>query len=143
MSEPIFTTDCVVIGSDPAGEIEATEADWVKRIYSFIGDTSFDVKVLQKSRWQLNCNVAEHYSKGRVFCLGDAVHRHTPGGGLRSNTSIQDSYNLAWKIAHVLKGKKLVSLSWPGCANVIAQASLDQRCWRHTRWRGSLLALLL
>jgi 2,4-dichlorophenol 6-monooxygenase len=36
--------------------------------------------------------------------MGDAVHRHTPMGGLGLNTSIQDAYNLCWKLALVLKG---------------------------------------
>jgi 2,4-dichlorophenol 6-monooxygenase len=48
---------------------------------------------------------AERYREGRVFAVGDAVHRHPPSNGLGSNTSIQDSYNLAWKLAHVLKGQ--------------------------------------
>ena len=39
------------------------------------------------------------------FCLGDAVHRHPPIFGLGSNTCIQDAYNLAWKVAMVVKGK--------------------------------------
>ena len=38
------------------------------------------------------------------FCLGDAVHRHPPIFGLGSNTSIQDAYNISWKVALVLKG---------------------------------------
>ena len=42
---------------------------------------------------------------GRVFCAGDAVHRHPPCNGLGSNTSVQDSYNLAWKLAAVLRGQ--------------------------------------
>ena len=33
--------------------------------------------------------VARRYSKGRVFCMGDAVHRHPPTNGLGSNTSIR------------------------------------------------------
>jgi 2-polyprenyl-6-methoxyphenol hydroxylase-like FAD-dependent oxidoreductase len=41
---------------------------------------------------------------GHRFCLGDAVHRHPPFNGLGSNTCIQDAYNLAWKIAYVMKG---------------------------------------
>jgi 2,4-dichlorophenol 6-monooxygenase len=53
---------------------------------------------------------ATRYSTGRVFCLGDAVHRHPPSNGLGSNTSIQDAYNLAWKLALVLKGKADASL---------------------------------
>src|SRR5471030_1674687 len=37
--------------------------------------------------------------------MGDAVHRHPPSNGLGSNTSVQDSYNLCWKLALVLQGK--------------------------------------
>jgi 2,4-dichlorophenol 6-monooxygenase len=43
--------------------------------------------------------------------MGDAIHRHPPSNGLGSNTSIQDSFNLAWKLAMVLKsqaGEKLL-----------------------------------
>jgi 2,4-dichlorophenol 6-monooxygenase len=47
---------------------------------------------------------ATSYRSGRVFCMGDAVHRHPPSNGLGSNTSIQDAYNLAWKLAAVVKG---------------------------------------
>jgi 2,4-dichlorophenol 6-monooxygenase len=36
--------------------------------------------------------------------MGDATHRHPPSNGLGSNTSVQDAYNLAWKLALVLKG---------------------------------------
>jgi 2,4-dichlorophenol 6-monooxygenase len=45
-----------------------------------------------------------------VFCMGDACHRHPPSNGLGSNTSIQDAYNLAWKLALVLHGKADASL---------------------------------
>jgi 2,4-dichlorophenol 6-monooxygenase len=48
---------------------------------------------------------AGHYSSGRVFCMGDAVHRHPPTNGLGSNTSIQDAYNLCWKLKLVLENK--------------------------------------
>ena len=41
----------------------------------------------------------------RVFIMGDAAHRHPPSNGLGSNTSIQDAFNLAWKLAAVLKGQ--------------------------------------
>jgi len=42
---------------------------------------------------------------GRVFAMGDAVHRHPPMNGLGSNTALQDAYNLAWKLALVLAGQ--------------------------------------
>ncbi|KAL2401279.1 Phenol hydroxylase [Exophiala dermatitidis] len=41
----------------------------------------------------------------RVFIAGDACHTHTPKAGQGMNISMQDSYNLAWKIAGVLKGQ--------------------------------------
>ena len=42
--------------------------------------------------------------------MGDACHRHPPSNGLGSNTSIQDAYNLAWKLALVLQGKAAPTL---------------------------------
>ena len=56
------------------------------------------------SLWGNNEQWATHLQKGRVFCAGDAIHKHPPSHGLGSNTSIQDSYNLAWKLAAVIKG---------------------------------------
>jgi 2,4-dichlorophenol 6-monooxygenase len=45
-----------------------------------------------------------------VFCAGDAIHRHPPSNGLGSNTSVQDAYNLAWKLAAVLRGQAAPAL---------------------------------
>ena len=45
------------------------------------------------------------FSRGRCFLAGDAAHVHTPAGGQGMNTGIQDGYNLAWKIAAVLRGR--------------------------------------
>jgi 2-polyprenyl-6-methoxyphenol hydroxylase-like FAD-dependent oxidoreductase len=41
------------------------------------------------------------YRDGRVFLAGDAAHIHSPTGGQGMNLSIQDAYNLAWKLALV------------------------------------------
>ena len=70
-----------------------------------IGDPSVEVKIKKISEWQINHVVASRYRQGRLFLAGDAAHRHPPANGLGSNTSIQDSYNLAWKLALVLAGK--------------------------------------
>ncbi|KAJ1025137.1 hypothetical protein NDA16_002643 [Ustilago loliicola] len=40
----------------------------------------------------------------RVFIAGDACHTHSPKAGQGMNTSMQDTYNLTWKIASVVKG---------------------------------------
>ncbi|KAG8672290.1 hypothetical protein FPOAC2_05668 [Fusarium poae] len=43
-------------------------------------------------------------SHERIFLAGDAVHTHSPKAGQGMNVSMQDSYNLGWKIALVVKG---------------------------------------
>lgn len=70
-----------------------------------VGDPELEVDIQSVSTWTVNNMYATETSKGRVFCMGDAIHRHPPSNGLGSNTSIQDGFNLAWKLAHVIKGK--------------------------------------
>jgi len=57
------------------------------------------------SYFKLHHRIVDKYGEGRVFLCGDAAHIHSPLGGQGMNTGIQDSYNLAWKMALVLKGK--------------------------------------
>jgi NADPH-dependent dioxygenase len=40
----------------------------------------------------------------RVLVAGDAAHVHSPASGQGMNTGIQDAYNLAWKLAMVVRG---------------------------------------
>ena len=69
-----------------------------------VGDPDLQVELVRKSLWYVNQQHATNYQVGRVFCGGDAVHRHPPSSGLGSNTSIQDAFNIAWKVAFVVKG---------------------------------------
>ena len=79
-------------------------------VRQLIGDQHVPIQIRSTSLWTVNNMFATRYSEGRVFCMGDAVHRHPPMNGLGSNTSIQDAYNLAWKLALVLKGTANESL---------------------------------
>jgi 2,4-dichlorophenol 6-monooxygenase len=74
-------------------------------VHNLIGDDTVPVTIRSVSLWGNNKMYAERYREARVFAVGDAVHRHPPSNGLGSNTSIQDSYNLAWKLAYVLDGR--------------------------------------
>jgi 2,4-dichlorophenol 6-monooxygenase len=74
-------------------------------VHELVGDDSVPVTIRSTSLWGNNKMYATRYRSGRVFCAGDAVHRHPPSNGLGSNTSIQDAYNLAWKLAYVLRGQ--------------------------------------
>jgi len=70
-----------------------------------VGDPALEIELLSANVWTVNNRYATRTSNGRVFCMGDAIHRHPPSNGLGSNTSIQDAFNLAWKLALVLKGQ--------------------------------------
>ncbi|MFI0938943.1 FAD-dependent monooxygenase [Streptomyces sp. NPDC021020] len=48
--------------------------------------------------------LADRFRDGRVFLVGDAAHVHSPAGGQGLNTSVQDAYNLGWKLGAVLRG---------------------------------------
>ncbi len=64
-----------------------------------------DINVL-KEHWftiyKLHHRMAESFSRGRCFLVGDAAHIHSPVGGQGMNTGLQDAYNLAWKLAGVI-----------------------------------------
>jgi 2-polyprenyl-6-methoxyphenol hydroxylase-like FAD-dependent oxidoreductase len=106
MVKPWHEWMCIIFPTSTAQRAVRTEAEYIKRIREFIGDDSIDFKIKGISTWQINETAAEEYSKGNVFCLGDAVHRHPPNHGLGSNTCIQDAHNLAWKVAYVDKGER-------------------------------------
>jgi 2-polyprenyl-6-methoxyphenol hydroxylase-like FAD-dependent oxidoreductase len=65
--------------------------------------------LLSDLRWssifRISMRLAEAYRVGRVFIAGDAAHIHPPTGGQGMNTGIQDAYNLAWKLALVVRFK--------------------------------------
>jgi 2,4-dichlorophenol 6-monooxygenase len=88
-----------------AGKPEPRLQDFEERVRELVGHATLPLRILSTSMWAINDVCAERYSEGRVFCMGDAVHRHPPANGLGSNTCIQDAFNLAWKLALVLKGK--------------------------------------
>jgi 2,4-dichlorophenol 6-monooxygenase len=93
-----------------AGEPDLSDRAVKERIRAFVGIPELEPEVESASTWFANRSYATHYSVGRVFCGGDAVHRHPPSSGLGSNTCIQDGFNIAWKLAYVLKGFAAPSL---------------------------------
>ncbi len=56
------------------------------------------------SAYQMNARLADRYRDGRAFLIGDAAHIHPPTGGQGLNTSVQDAYNLGWKLAAFIGG---------------------------------------
>ena len=70
-----------------------------------IGVPDFPVEVVDVATWRAIADSAERYSDGRVFLAGDAAHVVPPNGGYGGNTGVGDAWNLAWKLAAVLKGE--------------------------------------
>lgn len=73
------------------GGIQITEAKWL-------------------ATFAIHRRKINHYRKGRIFIAGDAAHIHSPAGGQGLNTGIQDSFNLAWKLALVIQNVAPASL---------------------------------
>ncbi|MDH2239218.1 FAD-dependent monooxygenase [Pigmentiphaga sp. GD03639] len=86
------------------GEPDFSPGEILKKVRILVGDPDLEIEIDNASVWYVNQAHAPVYSKGRVFCGGDAVHRHPPSSGLGSNTCMQDAFNLAWKLAFVLRG---------------------------------------
>jgi 2-polyprenyl-6-methoxyphenol hydroxylase-like FAD-dependent oxidoreductase len=74
-----------------------------------VADRLLPIKVIMadlrwSSRFRISMRLAARYREGRGFIAGDAAHIHPPTGGQGMNTGIQDAYNLAWKMALVVRG---------------------------------------
>ena len=101
----------IIWGYDIAGERPELTEDQAKGIIrQLVGDPDIEIDLTAISYWTVNNVYATHMQNGRVFIMGDAAHRHPPSNGLGSNTSIQDAFNLAWKLLMVLKGQAGPSL---------------------------------
>jgi 2-polyprenyl-6-methoxyphenol hydroxylase-like FAD-dependent oxidoreductase len=56
------------------------------------------------STYRIHHRCASRFRDRRCFLLGDAAHMHSPVGAQGMNTGLQDAYNLAWKLALVVRG---------------------------------------
>ncbi len=63
----------------------------------------------------------------RVFITGDACHTHSAKAGQGMNVSMQDGFNIGWKLGQVLEGRSDPSLldTYSGERQVIAQNLID------------------
>jgi 2,4-dichlorophenol 6-monooxygenase len=96
----------IIWGYDINQPVPHVSEEFAKSVcHQLIGDSTVPIEVIGTSTWTVNNMYATNMQKDRVFIMGDAAHRHPPSNGLGSNTSIQDAFNLAWKMALVLKGK--------------------------------------
>lgn len=97
-------------------------------------------EVLWASDFRPRAALADRFRAGRVFLAGDAAHVHSPAGGQGLNTSVQDAYNLGWKLAAVLSDGADASLldSYEGERRAVAAdvLGLSTRIHRGEAKRG-------
>ncbi len=84
---------------------ERDEATLRQKVVQAVGKPDLAFELITTGRWVLSALIADRFSSGRVFIVGDAAHTLPPArGGYGANTGIEDSFNLAWKVASVLSG---------------------------------------
>ncbi len=76
----------------------------VPRVRALLGDeVQFELE--WASVYTFSCLRMDAFCQGRVLFAGDSAHGVSPFGARGANSGVQDVDNLAWKLAHVLRGK--------------------------------------
>jgi putative polyketide hydroxylase len=68
------------------------------------GRTDTKVEIVDIRPWEMAAYLADRYSTGRAYLVGDTAHVIPPTGGFGGNTGIHDAHNLAWKLDAVVRG---------------------------------------
>ncbi|MGH6981290.1 MAG: FAD-dependent monooxygenase, partial [Stellaceae bacterium] len=88
----------------------ADDAAAIQMVRDSVGDQELRVDIEAIDKWRAVADTAETFQKGRIFLAGDAAHTMPPTGGFGGNTGVQDTHNLAWKMAMVLRGEAASAL---------------------------------
>ena len=83
----------------------ALEPDAIERKLQRIVPRTERYEVLQTRPYRIHQRVVDRYRVGRVILAGDAAHLNSPSGGMGMNGGIHDAFNLADKLARVLRGE--------------------------------------
>ncbi|MFD5517785.1 FAD-dependent oxidoreductase [Streptomyces sp. NPDC127066] len=106
------TEDFQVVAQFPEGTDVDLSPDGIRKTVASRSHLSPDAvtEVRWASDFRPRTALAERFRAGRVLLAGDAAHIHSPAGGQGLNTSVQDAYNLGWKLGTVLRCEAAPSL---------------------------------
>ena len=106
------TEDFQVVAQFPEGTDVDLSLDGIRKTVA--SRSHLSPEAVTEVRWASDFRprtaLAERFRAGRVLLAGDAAHIHFPAGGQGLNTSVQDAYNLGWKLGAVLRGEAPSSL---------------------------------
>ncbi|GAA5152578.1 FAD-dependent monooxygenase [Pseudonocardia eucalypti] len=86
-----------------------SRAYWERTLPSVIG-RDVPARIHSTGTWTMTSQTAETFTRGNVILAGDAAHRFPHTGGFGLNSGVQDSHNLAWKLAAVLEDRAPATL---------------------------------
>jgi len=104
---------------EKAAHRQLTQDDMIAAANRIIKPYTIDVKeVVWWSIYDIGHSITDRFDdvpegenrSPRVFTAGDACHTHSPKAGQGMNVSMQDTFNLGWKLVHVLQGRADASL---------------------------------
>jgi phenol 2-monooxygenase len=116
---------------EKAASRKFTQDDMIAAANRIIRPYAIDVKeVVWWSIYDIGHSITDRFDdvpegsdrKPRVFTAGDACHTHSPKAGQGMNVSMQDTFNLGWKLVHVLQGRADASLLRSYSAERLAEA---------------------
>ncbi|MFI5980048.1 FAD-dependent monooxygenase [Streptomyces sp. NPDC051555] len=100
-----FAAICPLPGTDDYQLVARTDDLDVPAVVAAL--THLSARDVTEVRWASDFRpraaMADRFRTGRVLLAGDAAHVHSPAGGQGLNTSVQDAYNLGWKLGQVLR----------------------------------------
>ncbi|KAL7629527.1 hypothetical protein AAE478_001048 [Parahypoxylon ruwenzoriense] len=105
---PLKDGTCRVVVSRlyPKPDSDLTLEDFQEMIDQLLPDAGQLYNPTWITGFHLHHRGVNSYRDGRLFVAGDAAHIHSPAGAQGMNTGIQDSINLGWKLAKVIRGQR-------------------------------------
>lgn len=99
------TDDFQMVAQFPEGTSVDLSLDAIRKVVATRSHLAPEdvTEVRWASDFRPRAALADRFRAGRVFLAGDAAHIHSPAGGQGLNTSVQDAYNLGWKLGAVLR----------------------------------------
>ncbi|MEU1478301.1 FAD-dependent monooxygenase [Streptomyces sp. NPDC001668] len=123
-------------GAEEIEDGRISHEECVELIRKSTGVPDLEIDVDMTMGWWMAHEIVDGYRSDRVFLVGDACHVLPPTGGFGANAGVQDSNNLAWKLAGVLKGWAGPDLldTYEAERRPVGRATADQAWMRHMRW---------
>lgn len=110
---------------------QVLEADFVRQLLAPFRQIE-DADIVRKTIYTFHARIADKFREGRIVLAGDAAHLTPPFAGQGMNAGLRDAWNVAWKLASVVRG---------GAGAAILDSYFDER--RDPAWAMIQLAVVM